>query len=128
MSISQYTPIKYREELNTRLFYFILDLIPKIPKEKENRMVILRQKLVQYAQSELAVRILIAWNNDSYAALKDHQMSTVQKWSTVVKAFTQRGIDQGIKDKLLAERNELDKSDTGKLKNATCKSLAANKE
>lgn len=103
-----------------------MDLIPKISKDQENRLVILRQKLVQYAHSELAVRIMLAWKKNSYAPLHGHTMSVGQQWSTVVKAFAQSGIDQATKDKLLAEQSEIDKSDVCKLKTATCKSLSAN--
>lgn len=60
-SINTYTPRRYREELNARIFYFILNLLPKINKCEQNRLVILRSQLTNFADSYLSVKILLAW-------------------------------------------------------------------
>lgn len=65
-SINVFTPRKYRMELNTRMFYFILNLIPQIDSQQENRLIVLRQSLCDFAFGELAVRILLAWREGKY--------------------------------------------------------------
>ena len=91
-AINYYTPQRYREELNIRLFYFILNLIPKVDSQEENRLVILRSQLCNYAHNLLAVKILLAWREGKYSPLKNHEMTIVQKWKAVVHAFAQKAI------------------------------------
>lgn len=55
-------------------------------------------------------------------------MSVGQQWSTVIKAFSESGIEKTVKDALLADQLLLDQSDVAKLKSATCKSLSAGPE
>ena len=50
-AINTYTPRKLRKELNERLFTFLLNLIKKIDPCQENRLVIARAKLCQFARS-----------------------------------------------------------------------------
>jgi hypothetical protein len=60
-AINIYTPRKYREELNQQAFDFLLSLVPKIPQDQENRLVIVRSKIAQYATSEKSKQILLQW-------------------------------------------------------------------
>ena len=43
------------------MFNFIAELIPKIPADKKNRIVILKSKLVSFAYSEEEIQYLINW-------------------------------------------------------------------
>lgn len=87
-AINHYTPQSEREALNSRMFKYIYDLIPNIPQEQQNRIVILKGKLVSFAFTNAEKKQLIDWLHDKDERLKAHPMTVGQKWSTVVKAFT----------------------------------------
>lgn len=70
------------------MFKFIYDIIPKVPEAQQNRIVILKNKLVSFAFSNEDKKLLLKWKNGEEEALKAHPMTVGQKWSTVVKAFT----------------------------------------
>jgi aminopeptidase N len=48
-AINHYTPKKEREVLNSTMFKYIYDLIPKVPADQQNRIVILKGKLPSFA-------------------------------------------------------------------------------
>ena len=127
-AINVYTPRKYRVEMNTRIFYFILNLIPQIDSKQENRLIVLRQKLCEFASAEVAVKILLAWRQGKYEPLKAHQITLGQEWITVKKAFGQKHISQEEKQALLEDQVKKDSSDEGNLQKAICDSMKANKE
>lgn len=87
-SINTYTPEKFREELNTKMFEWILNLLPQLPKQQTNRITILKGKLVNFAKTEDQKKFLIRWKNGQEEKLNGIDMTVGQKWSTVVKAFT----------------------------------------
>lgn len=88
LSISHFTPSKYREKLSDEIFHFAIDLIGKVPAEENNRIVILKSKIPAFARNDDHRKILIKWKEGSFQPLKDHSMTIGQEWSTVVKAFT----------------------------------------
>jgi hypothetical protein len=51
-SISSYTPSTHREKLYNRMFNVTYDLLRKTDSEKANRIVILKDKLTIFAQSQ----------------------------------------------------------------------------
>lgn len=50
-AINNYTPKHRREALNSQMFKYIYGLIPKTPAEQQNRIVILRGKLLSFAHT-----------------------------------------------------------------------------
>lgn len=60
-AISSYTPSPFRENLANQVFNLILDLIKNTPKEQENRLVILKNKLTNFAFSDENKRLLLKW-------------------------------------------------------------------
>jgi hypothetical protein len=70
------------------MFRYIYDLIPKIPADQQNRIVILKGKIISFAYTNEEKQILLNWMNGQDQNLKDHPMTVGQRWSTVVKAFT----------------------------------------
>lgn len=60
-SINTYTPLKFREELNDRMFNYILGLTPKIGENQKNRLIALKSKLPSFAQSQSAKKKLLQW-------------------------------------------------------------------
>jgi len=72
-------------------------LIPTISADKQNRIVILNDKLVSFAFQPLEIKILLNWRNKQEHILKNHEMTIGQKWSTVVKAYTLK--DMPIEEK-----------------------------
>jgi aminopeptidase N len=128
MSISNFTPHKYREKLNDCVFYFTLWLLKTAPKENANRLVVLRNKLVEFASSQEAKKVLVDWYNESFQPLKEHKMTVGQQWSTIVKSFTLKDWTVEQKEELFAKQAAVDTSDTQKSKRATCDSLKASDE
>jgi hypothetical protein len=70
------------------MFKYIYNLIGLTPKEQQNRIVILKGKLVNFAETEKDITTLLNWRKGEDYILKNHKMTVGQKWSTVVKAFT----------------------------------------
>lgn len=86
-AIDAYTPEKYREELNSRMFKFIYEWIGKC-KDESNRLTILKNKLLNFATSEEHKKVIISWKAGADEGLKGIEMSGAHKWRTVAKAFT----------------------------------------
>ncbi len=105
------------------MFKYIHNLITVIPKEQENRIVILKGKLVSFAYTEEEIKTLLNWKNNADATLKEHPMTIGQKWSAVVKAFTLKSLTNEEKEALFAAQKTEDPSDTAKNKRYTCDSL-----
>lgn len=57
----------------------------------------------------------MAWREGRYTPLKNHEMTVVQKWKCVVRAFEQKQISNEEKNKLLEDQLKLDPSDQSKL-------------
>ena len=70
------------------MFKYIYELIPQVPKEQQNRIIILKNKLVSFACTNEEMKLLLAWREGKDKVLKEHAMTIGQKWSAVVKAFT----------------------------------------
>ena len=71
-AINTYSPIKFRQAQNDRVFDFILHLIPKIPENKKNRLIALRGKFSSFAQSQSTKKQLLDWHLGKLEALKGH--------------------------------------------------------
>jgi hypothetical protein len=87
-SINTYTPIKFREELNDRMFNYILNLIPKIGENQKNRLIALKSKLPSFSHSQGAKKKLLQWHQGTLEELKGQELTVGQQWSAVAKAFT----------------------------------------
>lgn len=127
-SINTYSPLKFREELSDRMFNYILSLIPKIHENQKNRLIALRSKLPSFASSAAAKKTLLEWYHGKLEALKGHDMTVGQQWSTVAKAFTLKDLSLEEKEKLYEEQAKKDPSDTAKNYRLTCDGLKASKE
>ena len=66
LSISHFTPSKYREKLSDEIFHFAIDLIGKVPAEENNRIVILKSKIPAFARNDDHRKILIKWKEGSF--------------------------------------------------------------
>ncbi len=86
-SITTFTPRKYREDLSEQVFNHILKMITE-NKERPNRIIVLKQKLVRFAQSDKTKETLLKWKNKELEALKEHEPTLGQQWSFIIKAFT----------------------------------------
>lgn len=71
-AINTYTPEKFRKELNSKMYQFIFELIPKIPENQQNRIVILKGKLLSFAYSEDEIKQMISWQHGELEHLKKH--------------------------------------------------------
>ena len=87
-SIHSFTPYQYRQELANKVFALVLDLIANTPKQQANRIVILKNKLTNFADSDENKKLLLKWWDGAFEPLLDQPMSVGQQWSAIVKAFT----------------------------------------
>lgn len=125
-AINTFTPRKGRDALNEKVFELIKKLIGTTDKETAaNRIVVLKSKLVSFAVTPKLKKFLIAWRAGEVEELKDHPQTIGQQWSTVVKAFTLPDLSLEEKEKLFAEQEKIDSSDTSKNNRKTCDSLKA---
>ena len=122
-SINTYTPIPLRSDLNTTVFDFIYKLIPQVPKEQQNRIVILKSKLPSFAHSDKHKKMLLDWKDGKDDNLKEHSMTVGQKWSAVVKAFTIGDLTMEQKEAIFEAQRAEDPSDTAKNRRFTCDAL-----
>ena len=127
-SINSYTPIPLRGDLNAAMFKFIYELIPKIPAAQQNRIVILKSKLPNFAHSNEHKKVLLLWKDGQDPNLKDYPMTVGQKWSAVVKAFTLPDLSLEEKEAIFEKQRAEDPSDTAKNKRFTCDALRASEE
>jgi hypothetical protein len=127
-AINHYTPQKEREPLNSTMFKYIYDLIPKIHADQQNRIVILKSKLVSFAYTNEEKKVLLDWLEEKDANLQAHPMTLGQRWSTVVKAFTLPDLSLEQKEAIFEAQRLKDPSDTAKNKRLTCDALKATEE
>ena len=92
MAINTYTPEKFREELNSKMYSYIYNLTTSLSADKQNRITIIKGKLVKFAKTEEEKAMLLRWRKGEEEKLKDIPMTVGQKWSTVSKAFTMKGL------------------------------------
>lgn len=72
-SINTYTPIKYRNGLNDKVFDFVLNLLADSTLNlSPNRLVVLKNKLLSFAQSENATQVILSWFRGQNEKLKAH--------------------------------------------------------
>ena len=72
-AINTYTPIKLRNELNDKVFNFVLNLLTDaLIKLGENRLVVLKEKLVRFAQTNDTTKVVLSWLKGEYEQLKAH--------------------------------------------------------
>lgn len=127
-AINTYTPEKFRPELNSKMFDFIYKLLPELPKDNQNRITILKGKLVNFAKTDEQKLTLLRWKRKEEKHLEEFEMSVGQKWSTVVKAFTVKSLSLEEKENIFAEQEKEDPSDTAKKYRCTCDSLKSSEE
>ena len=126
-AINTFTPRPHREPLNNKLFEFIYKELSGPHEFSQNRLVILRAKLCNFALSQRTKMIVLSWKKGEVEDLKNHKMTIGQQWATVVKAFTLHDLSPEEKEKIFEEQRFIDNSDTAKLKRATCDALKASK-
>jgi len=114
--------------MNDNIFNFTLQLIKSTSADNANRLVVLRNKLVEFATTPTSKKVLIDWYNENFAPLKDFKMTVGQQWSTVVKAFSLKDLSVEQKEEFFARQAKIDSSDTMKSKRLTCDALKATKE
>ena len=51
-AIHQFTPSQHRRELSDKVFTLVLDLIQNTPNDQANRIVILKNKLTNFADND----------------------------------------------------------------------------
>lgn len=128
-SINVYTPKKGRDGLNEKVFELIKKLIGTTDKETgANRIVILKSKFISFANTDKLKKFLISWRAGEVEELKEHPQTIGQQWSTVVKAFTLTDLTLEEKEKLFADQEKIDSSDTAKNNRRTCDSLKSTDE
>ena len=74
------------------MFDFTYDLLKKTQAQQGNRIVILKDKLTLFAQTQEKKKFLLEWKNEKIEDLKDHKLSIGQQWRAVVKGFTMKGL------------------------------------
>lgn len=61
-AVNTYTPIKLRDELNEKVFWFVFGILTKNGEGlQQNRLVILKEKLVSFGQTEKTALVLLSW-------------------------------------------------------------------
>lgn len=95
--INLFTPEKYRKELSTRLFYFCFDFIRKTSTTEENRLVTLRNYLIEFAENDLSLKIIQKWMDGEQHELKDYPLSLTNKWSIIHKQLGFEEINKSAK-------------------------------
>jgi len=86
--------------MNISLFYYILWLIKTTSQTKANRIIVLKNKLSGFADSQECKKVLVDWWGEKFEPLRDHKMTLGQQWAAVTKAFT-------LKDWTLEQKEEL---------------------
>jgi len=87
-AIQSYTPSKFRGELYDKMFNFVIDILHTIDEKEENRIVILKARVCNFAQTPTTKQKVVDWRDKKYPALEKYEMSIGHQWKAVVKAFT----------------------------------------
>lgn len=113
-AIDSFTPSKARSFLKYKLFDLTYRLL-KGTDPKANRVILLRERLIEYAQDERHLEILADWFNGKHESLSQHQLTKGNKWAIVKKIYTSKRLSQEAKREFLERIKQEDPSDLAKL-------------
>jgi hypothetical protein len=124
ITINSYTPRKFRAELNSKIFSFVYEQVVK--QKEDNRVTILKNKLLDFAVSQEHKIIVLRWLKGEEEHLKGLQLTVGQRWRIVSKAFTINDLTIDQKEELFEQQKKIDPSDTAKRYRYICDGLKSN--
>lgn len=114
-ALLNFTPKKYQEILSKRLFDFSLEFLLQTDPSNQNRMLIIRDKVVSFARDIPSIRVLVDWYHSKNESLKAYPIGLQNQWSIVSKVNKKNEFTNEEKDAILKEQTTVDPTDTSKL-------------
>ena len=113
-AVEFYTPSKARSLFRYKLFDLTHKLLTQTDPSNSNRLVLLREKLIEFADDDRHIEILLKWFNGEHAPLNDIKLTNQNKWSIVSKAYKYKKLPLEEKHALLEKMKKEDPSDISK--------------
>jgi len=116
--------------LYPKLFDATLKLLSNTDPSKTNRIVVLRENLIRYAdvgaQTDVDnLKQLLDWFHGNHEQLKKVELLTNNKWAIVSKLYNYKKLDHAQKTELFKKVAEKDQSDTMKTMEKKCEAIVA---
>lgn len=81
-----FTPLKFKEELGSRIFKFLVSYLLKVPAESKNLIIAVRDRLAGYAFKHEDIASLVAWFKEENEQLKGVEIGLMNQWRIVALA------------------------------------------
>jgi aminopeptidase N len=126
-----YAPKHIRQDiLYPKLFDATLKLLVNTDPSQTNRIVVLRENLIRYADVGANTDVdnlkqLLEWFHGTHEQLKKVELLTDNKWSIVSKLYHYTKLDHAQKAELFKKVAEKDQSDTMKTMEKKCEAIIA---
>jgi len=113
-AVEFYTPSKTRGLFRYKLFDLTHKLLTQTDPSNANRVVLLREKLIEFADDDRHVETLLHWYHGKHEALKDIKLTPQNKWAIVLKANRYKKLTSEEKAALIEQMTKEDPSDQAK--------------
>lgn len=110
-AISNFTPLKIRPLLSFKMFELVHQLLKKTDPKNNNRIVLLREKLISFAKDQSHLDLIVDWFVGRADDFKDYPMGIPDKWAAVKKIYQNKKISLDSKKEFYHQVKLEDPSD-----------------
>lgn len=126
--IRNFTPKSLRSFMSYRVFNSIYEALLNLKADEKNRIVLLRNWLIQTAEDPQHIQILLDWFDGKHEALKGIELGIKDRWGIVRAAFRSKDLSQQVKESYFEQVAKIDPSDVQKSMRKLCDGLAVTGE
>lgn len=109
-----FTPLKFKEELGSRIYKFLVSYLLQVPAEQKNLVIAVRDRLTGYAFKQEDIAQLVGWFKGENEQLKGVEIGLMNQWKIVALAHKSKQYTREEKQQLFNTQAERDPSDTSK--------------
>jgi len=113
-AVEYYTPSKARSLFRYKLFDLTYKLLAQTSPSNDNRIVLPKEKLIEFADDDRHIEILFHWFHGKHEPLNEIKLTSQNKWSIVVKAYRFKKLTTEEKAELFENTKKEDPSDLSK--------------
>jgi len=113
-AVEFYTPSKARSLFRYKLFDLTHKLLAQTDPSNSNRVVLLREKLIEFADDDSHIELLLNWYHGKHEPLNKIELTKQNKWSVISKAYRFKKLSAEEKSELLEQMKKEDTSDLSK--------------
>lgn len=127
-SVSSFTPFEFKKKYNHLLFSEIYTHLVNSPSLNNEDEIILKSKLLTFADDEEDIHTLVLWYKGEEKKLEKFALSLENEWRIIVKIHLSKKYPIEFKREILALQNKKDDSEEAKRTVKECCAIVADPE